>query len=483
MSTAERSVSYLSEQAQKTRYLSDLWERMSAAERKLEYFSEQAQKTRYLDNLWERMSTAERSVSYLSEQAQKTHYLSDLWERMSAAERKLEYSVKEIHKYTSNSNVRASEIGNMAAALNARIHSLREREKATVLTLNNLLETDLGQYESVSKAFSETINPFVSVIIPIYNARDWLSECLDSVVSQTLENIEIICVNDGSTDESAEILKSYQALDQRIVVINQENQGQGSARNKGIDIARGEYLAFLDADDFFFPQTLEKLYIISNINKLDVCVSKMLLFSQENGQFFETPDYSLIAVKDFFATVSGPHDIGPSIFRIATSVCAKLFRRVFVESNKILFPEGILLEDNRFTFQALLSSSRVYFLDEFSLCRRVLPRSTMFGSDKDFRDAITVSEQLEELLARSGFLADYKSESLNYLIKLHRDFYYRTSEENRECYFDSLKQEYSINAKNGVFFDDNRKHMSAENLDFYDTVAASDNYTEFVSLL
>ena len=101
----------------------------------------------------------------------------------------------------------------------------------------------------------------VSVVVPIYNAEGFLRECLDSLVNQTLRDIEIICVDDGSTDRSGLILSHYRQEDRRITLIRQENSGSGAARNRGIRSARGEYIAFLDADDFYpEAETLEKLY-------------------------------------------------------------------------------------------------------------------------------------------------------------------------------------------------------------------------------
>ena len=98
----------------------------------------------------------------------------------------------------------------------------------------------------------------VSVIIPVYNAEKYLAECLDSIVCQTLSDIEIICVNDGSSDNSLSLLEAYSRKDNRFKIINQENSGPGVARNTGINVASGEYIFFVDSDDTIFPETLEK---------------------------------------------------------------------------------------------------------------------------------------------------------------------------------------------------------------------------------
>ena len=109
----------------------------------------------------------------------------------------------------------------------------------------------------------------VSVIVPIYNVEKFLKRCLDSIINQTLKDIEIICVNDGSTDGSAEILDQYKNLDNRIIVLNCKNQGPSVARNTGMKIARGEYVSFVDSDDWIDNDFLEKLYVAAKKHDAD----------------------------------------------------------------------------------------------------------------------------------------------------------------------------------------------------------------------
>ena len=112
----------------------------------------------------------------------------------------------------------------------------------------------------------------VSIIVPVYNKERFLRQCLDSLLDQTYRAIEIICVNDGSTDGSLEILQDYAERDNRIVVIDQENKGAGNARNAGIRIARGRYLQFLDADDFFEPVMIEKMLKKADAKDADIVI-------------------------------------------------------------------------------------------------------------------------------------------------------------------------------------------------------------------
>lgn len=110
----------------------------------------------------------------------------------------------------------------------------------------------------------------VSIIIPVYNTENYLKKCLDSVVNQTLEDIEIICINDGSTDRSLGILNDYAQKYSKIIVINQENKGVSEARNEGIEKASGEYIMFLDSDDYFQPQACETAYNSVNSSDYDL---------------------------------------------------------------------------------------------------------------------------------------------------------------------------------------------------------------------
>ena len=102
--------------------------------------------------------------------------------------------------------------------------------------------------------------PLISVIVPIYNVEEYLSGCLESILSQNFSDFEIICIDDGSTDESGSILEMYASKDSRIRTVHQENKGLSSARNVGLDMARGEYIAFCDSDDYYHPDFLKKLY-------------------------------------------------------------------------------------------------------------------------------------------------------------------------------------------------------------------------------
>ena len=121
----------------------------------------------------------------------------------------------------------------------------------------------------------------VSVIIPVYNSEQYLIKCLETIINQTLKDIEIICVDDGSTDSSLQILQDFSNIDNRIKIIKQQHEGTGVARNKGLSVTKGKYLSFLDSDDFFELNILEDLYNCAEKNNTDSVVCKSKIF--DNG--------------------------------------------------------------------------------------------------------------------------------------------------------------------------------------------------------
>jgi glycosyltransferase involved in cell wall biosynthesis len=181
--------------------------------------------------------------------------------------------------------------------------------------------------------------PKISIIIPVYNTEPYLRQCLDSAVNQTFKDIEIICINDGSNDGCLDILRQYRRMDKRIKIIDQENKGQGEARNAGLDVASGEYLCFIDSDDWLELSALSELYA-----KAKSCNADMVLFSGKlclDGEIKPVSwlfqDGLLPQKKETFSH----RDVPETIFQIQQpSVCLKFFNRLFWESHKIRFSKG-----------------------------------------------------------------------------------------------------------------------------------------------
>ena len=179
--------------------------------------------------------------------------------------------------------------------------------------------------------------PKISVIIPVYNAEKYLEKCLDSILQQTFREIEVICVDDGSQDASKQILRRYASQDARVIVVEQKNMYAGVARNRGMELAKGKYLIFLDADDFFHPDMLRRAYACSEQYRADITIFNVKCFSDQTkitfkGKWLYNKD--LIPQKQPFSM----HDIYSQIFQITTAApWNKLFNREFIQREQILF--------------------------------------------------------------------------------------------------------------------------------------------------
>ena len=206
--------------------------------------------------------------------------------------------------------------------------------------------------------------PKVSVIIPVYNAEPYLRECLDSVISQTLHEIEIICINDGSTDGSLAILEEYVAKDSRLKILSQENKGAGTARNEGIKIAEGEYLSFLDADDIFKKTLLEKTYRKAKKSNADIVAFNFCRFDNQSRKI--TKVHWKFKKKYFPLKYPFSYkDVPQSIFKVLRNEAwNKIFKRELIISNDIKFHEIKSSNDLFFTWCAVFNAEKIDIEDK-----------------------------------------------------------------------------------------------------------------------
>ena len=203
----------------------------------------------------------------------------------------------------------------------------------------------------------------VSVVIPIYNTEEYLAKCLDSVCCQTLSDIEIICVNDGSTDNSVQILEDFANKDSRIKLLHQENKSAGTARNYGLSKARGEYIIFLDSDDYYYPNMLEKLVEKAQDNDADLtmCKYNIIVANQENRVI------SNQGFREVFEGVFNRRNI-PNIFHFSRVVpWNKLYKTAFVKRHHLQFSETKISNDIAFVVKTFFLAERICQVDEVLL--------------------------------------------------------------------------------------------------------------------
>ena len=208
----------------------------------------------------------------------------------------------------------------------------------------------------------------VSVIVPVYNVEKYLPQCLDSLINQTYSNLEIICVNDGSTDESLKILESYAKKDSRIVILDKENGGLSSARNAGLEAATGDYIGFVDSDDWCDLTMFEKLVTLSMNTQSDFVFCGLATYNEEKKRVNKPSSFfslSTFTDEDQGRKLSKEKLISSQYF-FGHFVCNRLFRREFIDKNKLEFREGILYEDGYFSIDT------AFCIDTFSFTKERL---------------------------------------------------------------------------------------------------------------
>ncbi len=223
--------------------------------------------------------------------------------------------------------------------------------------------------------------PKVSVVVPVFNSERYLPECLDSVLSQSLRDIEVVCVDDGSTDASPAIATEYARGDDRITVLSQENRGPGAARNVGVASAHGDYLCFLDSDDRLQLSALEELWSRASSDDLDILYFDATPFCEDGDlaeQFARFESYyrrsreypGVFTGRQMMAAMCEHRDYRPA-------ACFQFLNSGYYRSSGLSFPEDIIHEDNLFTFFAAQKAERTAYVPATYYQRRVRSESIM----------------------------------------------------------------------------------------------------------
>lgn len=224
----------------------------------------------------------------------------------------------------------------------------------------------------------------VSVILPIYNVSQYLRECLDSVIHQTLTDIEIICVNDGSTDDSPDIIREYQEKDARIVFLTGPNGGYGKAMNKGLDRATGEYIGIVEPDDYVSHNMFEELYKVAQENRLDFVKADFYRFSRSADGKEEEQYENIDRTERRYGELLNPSE-DPSTIRFILNTWSGIYRRSFIEEHHIRHHEtpGASFQDNGFYFQTFVFAKRAMIVNKaYYHNRRDNPNSSVKSRGK-----------------------------------------------------------------------------------------------------
>lgn len=281
----------------------------------------------------------------------------------------------------------------------------------------------------------------VSIIMPAFNVQAFLAECMDSVIGQTLKDIEIICVDDGSTDSTGEILDQYASNDGRIKVIHKKNTGYGNSMNVGLEAATGEYVGIIETDDFAEKDMFEKLYEAAKKHDADVVKSNYYTYvskPQPKSTFFE-----VLEPFHNYGNVFCPLDF-QDVFRVRPCIWSGLYRRAMLEENKVRFSEtpGASYQDTAFAFKVWTSADRAVLLKEAYLHYRT------DNANSSVKSAAKIFCLCDEYAEMERFLDMYpekkaKLERLkNYLkYESYRWNYERLSLEYKYCFLLRMREE------------------------------------------
>lgn len=241
--------------------------------------------------------------------------------------------------------------------------------------------------------------PKVSILVPVYNVEKYLRECLNSLLCQTLNDIEVICIDDGSTDNSSNILAEYAVSDSRIIIITKENTGYGASMNLGLQYARGEYIGIVESDDYVLPEMFERLYMA-------ICESGAEIVKANYYQVFSKKNK-----KNFIENLKGlPYErvINPldekECFAKAPTIWSGIYSRRFLVENRISFHEtpGASFQDISFAFFTLYFARRVKFLKDAYLCYRCDSEGSSVKSAKKVFCVCDEMRRIERLIGNQN---------------------------------------------------------------------------------
>ena len=278
----------------------------------------------------------------------------------------------------------------------------------------------------------------VSVIIPFYNVENYIKQCLDSVLSQTLYDIEVIMINDASTDNTLELVQKYADSDKRIKIIDlKERKGQGFARNKGIEAAEAEYIVFVDSDDFIEKNMLELLYKSAKINDTDITMCLVDEYDDINNKYISSDYYSLKVLEKFANKVFSAEETKNEILNINVALWNKIYNREYLLNTGEKFPEGFIYEDLPFFFGTYLPAKRINIVWNILYHYRINRKnSTMKQFNNKILDRIPMVSLTYEKLKNTPYLKDMKKQIQGWIINdlFHR---YILMKENyhREFFF------------------------------------------------
>lgn len=253
----------------------------------------------------------------------------------------------------------------------------------------------------------------ISIIMPVYNSEKFLINSLNSVINQSFRDFELICIDDGSTDDSLNILEDYARKDSRIRIFSQKNNGSGAARNIGLKMSEGEYICFMDSDDFISGDLLQLTYNNIVFNDSDIVLFKISNI-QDDMETFVTPDLpyeKIFPNADFNDFTFNYHDIKDFILKLYYAPWTKLYKKEFLNQfDDFLFDEDLPYEDILFHVKSMLRASKISFLPKYLYHYRIDNSDSVSFYSKDHIKIFDVIDNIESFLNKENYLNEFKME-------------------------------------------------------------------------
>ena len=299
----------------------------------------------------------------------------------------------------------------------------------------------------------------ISVIIPVYNDEKYVHVCINSVLNQTYDDLEIICIDDASSDSSLEILEYFANKDSRVKVLkNDSNKGLGYNRNRGLEVAKGKYVSFLDSDDWFSPNTFELLIENAEKNNIDVLMYKSIVYYEDTQTFGMERYYDMEFMDKWESKVFNHWDLDKTkLFSIPIAAWNKLYLKSFLDKNNIRFPnENLIHEDNPFFCKVITSAERISLVNEYLHNRRRRSGSIMTWNNERLFDNIDIVYKILHVFLDNPKLYEYyKKEVLFYIFISVLDSKHNQIEDKyKEEFFKEVQKVYDDLINNYGLYDD-----------------------------
>jgi glycosyltransferase involved in cell wall biosynthesis len=320
----------------------------------------------------------------------------------------------------------------------------------------------------------------ISIILPVFNGEKYIKNSIESVLNQRFNDFELIIVNDGSTDSTLNIIQGFN--DSRIKLITQSNQGPGKARNNALDESKGDYILFLDSDDWFTNDAFQIAYNEAIKFDTDLTFFQMLNYNDETGEFYKNDWFDLNNFdKSFENRVFKADDIKDSIFDMSVGVCQKIYKREFLKSIDAKFPEGIFFEDMPFFYYVFLKAERISIIKNHLYYRRKHNESITHIVDSKFLDTVAAGQILMKIFIENGWYEKYKFDLLAYKVNGPRFALRDLPPENKEDMFKLIKEDYEL-IKSSAYHKDYLENLGPVKKKFFQNILEAKDYEEFLCL-